>query len=137
MQTQQQAPIKRTYLSREESVMYDKEGYAPLVDTMNAARIEFPENMVKNIAGRRCDLIKIAPTHCVLALNTMFTVPRQFHLEIPDARISMIGCVLMRVNPNNTVEARFLRRMSDKDINRIYVYSTHPAHRNTKLDIRA
>ena len=39
MQSQPQ-PFKRSYMSKEESFMYDREGRVPLVDTMNAARIE-------------------------------------------------------------------------------------------------
>lgn len=36
-----QAPaFRRTYMSKEESFMYDREARLPLVDTMNAARIE-------------------------------------------------------------------------------------------------
>jgi len=136
METQTQV-FKRSYLAKEESFMYDREHAFAMVDTTNAARIEFTEKGVMHLAGRRCDLIKISPTGAILAINVMFAIPREFYLDIPDARINRIGCVLMKVHPNNTVEARFLRRMNEKDLNRIYVFSTHPAHRNVKLDIRA
>ena len=45
--------------------------------------------------------------------------------------------MLTRVNPNNTVEVRFLRMLTDKELNKIFVYSTHPAHKDYVLDIRA
>ena len=43
----------------------------------------------------------------------------------------------MREHPNNIVEARFLRPISDRDLNRIYAFSTHPSHRDVLLDLRA
>jgi hypothetical protein len=123
-------------MSKEESFMYDREGRIPLVDTMNAARIEYTEKAVMHMASRRCDLIKISPVSAVLVINTQFTVPRSFYLDIPDARINRVGCVLMRMHTNNTIEARFLSRMSDRDLNRIYAFSTHPSHRDALLDVR-
>ena len=36
---------------------------------------------------------------------------------------------------NNVVEARFLRMLTDRDLNCIFVYSIHPNHRNRTLDI--
>ena len=47
----------------------------------------------------------------------------------------MIGCLALRVHANDTVEARFLRLLAEKDMNRIFVYSTHPNHRDRILDI--
>lgn len=128
--------FRRTYMSKEESYMYDREGRIPLVDTMNAARIEYTEKAVMHLASRRCDLIKISPTAAVLAINVSFAVPRSFYLDIPDARINRIGCVLMKVHGDNTIEARFLSRISDRDLNRIYAFSTHPSHRDVLLDVR-
>jgi len=66
---------------------------------------------------------------------TQFRLPQNFYLDIPSARIQMIGCLLKRVHANNVVEARFLRLLTDRDLNRIFVYSTHPNHRNRTLDI--
>jgi len=43
----------------------------------------------------------------------------------------------MKVFPNNTVEVRFLRLLTEKEMNKIFVYSTHPAHKNRVLDIRS
>jgi hypothetical protein len=40
------------------------------------------------------------------------------------------------MHTNNTIEARFLSRMSDRDLNRIYAFSTHPSHRDVLLDVR-
>ena len=128
--------FRRTYMSREESFMYDREGNFPLVDTMNAARIEYTEKAVMHLASRRCDLVKISPTAAVLVINTRFTVPKTFYLDVPDAGISRVGCVLMRVHADDRIEARFLSRISDRDLNRIYAFSTHPAHRDVLLNVR-
>jgi len=43
----------------------------------------------------------------------------------------------MKVFSNNTVEVRFLRLLTEKEMNKIFVYSTHPAHKNRVLDIRS
>ena len=132
-----QAPaFRRTYMSKEESFMYDREARLPLVDTMNAARIEYTEKAVMHLASRRCDLVKISPTAAVLVINTSFVVPKSFYLDIPDARINRVGCVLMKMHANNIIEARFLSRMSDRDLNRIFAFSTHPSHRDVLLDVR-
>lgn len=89
-----------------------------------------------HLASRRCDLVKISPTAAVLVINTSFAVPQSFYLDIPDARINRVGCVLMKMHTNNIVEARFLSRMSDRDLNRIFAFSTHPSHRDVLLDVR-
>ncbi|MGV3552571.1 hypothetical protein [Rhizobium sp.] len=136
MQSQQQ-PFRRSYMSREESFIYDKEARVPMVDTMNAARIEFTEKGVMHLASRRCDLVKISPVGAMLVINTQFTVPRNFYLDIPDARINRVGCVLMKTHAINMIEVRFLSPMSDRDLNRVYAFSTHPSHRDVMLDIRA
>ena len=132
-----QAPaFRRSYMSKEESYMYDREGRDPLVDTTNAARIEYTEKAVKHLASRRCDLIKISPSAAVLAINVSFAVPKSFYLDIPDARINRVGCLLMRTHTTNIIEVRFLSRMSDRDLNRIFAFSTHPSHRDVLLDVR-
>ena len=132
-----QAPaFRRSYMSKEESFMYDREGRLPLVDTMNAARIEYTEKAVMHLASRRCDLIKISPTAAVLTINVSFAVPKSFYLDIPDARINRVGCVLMKMHTNNIIEARFLSQMSERDLNRIFAFSTHPSHRDVLLDVR-
>jgi hypothetical protein len=123
-------------MSKEESYMYDREGRDPLVDTMNAARIEYTEKAVMHLASRRCDLIKISPSAAVLAINVSFAVPQSFYLDIPDARINRVGCLLMRTHTTNIIEIRFLSRMSDRDLNRIFAFSTHPSHRDVLLDVR-
>lgn len=136
MDAQGQAP-KRNYLSKEESFMYDREKRFPMEDTMNAARIEFTEKGVMHLGARRCDLIKVSRSGAVIAINTQFTLPKQFYLDVPDARISRVGCILMKVFASNIAEIRFLSMMSEKDLDKIFVYSTHPKHRNRVLDIRA
>jgi hypothetical protein len=125
------------FLNKEESFMYDREQRFKMEDTMNAARIEYTEKGVMHMASRRCDIIRISMSSAVLAILTQFTLPKQFYLDIPDARITKVGCMLMRVNTNNTIEVRFLRLLTQKEMNKIFVYSTHPAHRDYVLDVRA
>ena len=117
--------------------MYDRETRFTMEDTMNAARIEYTEKGVMNMASRRCDIIRISRSQAVLGLLTQYSLPQQVYRDIPDARITKVGCLLMRVNANNTIEVRFLRVLSEKEMNRIFVYSTHPAHRDRVLDVRA
>ncbi len=124
------------YLSKEESFMYDREGKFPMTPTMNAARIEYTENGVLNMASRRCDILAISRSSATIAILTQYKLPRNFYLDLPDARINKVGCTLLRTNANNTVEVRFLRLLAEKELKRIFVYSTHPAHRNLTLDIR-
>jgi hypothetical protein len=128
---------KNHFLNKEESFMYDREQRFKMEDTMNAARLEYTENGVMNMAQRRCDVVKISQSSAVLALMTQYSLPKQFYLDIPDARISKVGCVLMRINANNTIDVRFLRLLLPKELNRIFVFSTHPNHRDRTLDVRA
>ncbi|TKT59053.1 hypothetical protein FDR95_10220 [Rhizobiaceae bacterium LC148] len=125
------------FLNREESFMYDRESRFKMEDTMNAARIEYTEKGVLNMAQRRCDVLRISRSGAVLGLLTQYKLPEQFYLDIPDARISKIGCLLMRANMNNTIDVRFLSLLSQKDLDRIFVFSTHPSHRDRTLDIRS
>jgi hypothetical protein len=125
------------FLKKEESFMYDRETRFRMEETMNAARIEFTEKHVMHMAGRRCDVVAISMSGAVLALLRQSNLPTEFVLDIPDARIMKIGCVLMRTNANNTIEVRFLRLLTQKDLDRIFVFSTHPAHRDKKLDVRS
>lgn len=129
--------LKNTYLSKEESFMYDREGCFKMEETCNAARIEYTEKVILNTASRRCDVIQISRSEAVLALSTQYVMPNEFYLDIPDAKISKIGCVTMRVNANNTMKVRFLRLLTQKELDRIFVFSTHPMHRNMTLDVRA
>jgi hypothetical protein len=130
------APGSNHFLNKEESFMYDREVRFRMEDTMNAARIEFTEKGVMHMASRRCDIIRISQSSAILAILTQYNLPKQFYLDIPDARILKVGCMLMKVFANNTVEVRFLRIMTEKELNKIFVYSTHPAHRDRVLDIR-
>jgi hypothetical protein len=125
------------YLKREESFMYDRESRFKMEDTMNAGRIEYTEKHVMHMAGRRCDVIRISMSGAVLALLTQTNLPNEFVLDIPDARIMKIGCVLMRQNANNTIEVRFLRLLTQKELDRVFIFSTHPAHKDRKLDVRS
>lgn len=131
------AEFGHTYLNDEESFMYDREGRFPMQETRNAARIEYTEKGVMHMAARRCDILAISKSAAILGLMTQYHVPRQFYLDIPDARITKIGCVLMKILPKNRIEVRFLRLLEDREMNRIFVYSTHPAHKDYVLDVRA
>ncbi|WEX78064.1 hypothetical protein PYH37_002914 [Sinorhizobium numidicum] len=127
--------MHRHFLNKEESFMYDREVNFPMEDTRNEARIEFTEKAVQNLSSRRCEIIKLSKSSAVISILTQFQLPQNFYLDIPSARIPLIGCLLKRVHANNIIEARFLRLLSDRDLNRIFVYSTHPSHRNRTLDI--
>ncbi|GEO85220.1 hypothetical protein GCM10007920_42400 [Ciceribacter naphthalenivorans] len=132
-----QAVSGNHFLKREESFMYDREGRFPMEDTMNAARIEYTEKGVMHMAARRCDIIRISVSGAVISLLTQYNLPQQFYLDIPDARINKIGCLLMKAYANNTAELRFLRMLTQKELDRIFVFSTHPAHRDRVLDVRS
>ncbi|WP_420839862.1 hypothetical protein [Allorhizobium sonneratiae] len=124
------------YLKKEESFMYDREIRFRMEDTMNAGRLEYTEKGMTHMASRRCDVIRISQSGAVVALLTQFNLPRQFYLDIPDARISKVGSVLMKSFANNTAEIRFLRLLTQKELDRIFVFSTHPAHKDKVLDVR-
>ena len=132
-----QVPAPRnSYLNKEESFMYDREKSFPLEDTCNEARIEFTETGgIMNLVSRRCQIIKLSKSGAVIAISTKFKLPQNFYLDIQSARIPMIGCLVQRVHANDLLEARFLRMLSDKDLQRIFVYSTHRNHQNRTLDI--
>ena len=132
-----QVPAPRnSYLNKEESFMYDREKSFPLEDTCNEARIEFTETGgIMNLVSRRCQIIKLSKSGAVIAISTKFKLPKNFYLDIQSARIPMIGCLVQRVHANDLLEARFLRMLSDKDLQRIFVYSKHRNHQNRTLDI--
>lgn len=132
-----QNAVFATYLRDQESFMYDREPRFPMVDTMNAARIEYTEKGMTHLASRRCDIIRISKSTAILSLLTQYKLPTDCYLDLPDARITKIGCKVLKVNLNNTIEVRFLRLLTDKEMNKIFVYSIHPSHKNVKLDIRA
>ncbi|WP_165221197.1 hypothetical protein [Affinirhizobium pseudoryzae] len=117
--------------------MYDRETRFKLEETMNAGRIEFTEKHVMHMGQRRCDVIAISMSGAVLSLLSQSNLPNEFVLDIPDARIMKIGCVLMRMNTNNTIDVRFLRMLTEKELDRIFIFSTHPAHKDRKLDVRS
>ncbi|MVA24871.1 hypothetical protein V6582_07440 [Agrobacterium vitis] len=124
------------YLRREESFMYDREGRFRMEDTMNSGRLEYTEKGMSHMASRRCDIIRISQSGAVISLLTQFNLPKQFYLDIPDARINKVGGLLMKTFSNNTAEIRFLRLLTQKELDRIFVFSTHPAHRDRVLDVR-
>lgn len=125
------------YLRREESFMYDRENRFRMEDTMNAGRIEYTEKGMTHVASRRCDVVRISMSGAVISLLTQFNLPKQFYLDIPDARITKVGGLLMKTFANNTAEVRFLRLLTQKELDRIFVFSTHPAHKDRVLDVRS
>lgn len=135
MRFQDQGP-RGSYLNKEESFMYDREKSFPMEDTCNEARIEFTESGgLVNLVSRRGVIVKLSRSGAVITMTTKFQLPRNFYLDIVSARLPMIGCLTQRVYPNDVVEARFLRMLSDKDLQRIFVYSTHRNHQGRTLDI--
>lgn len=128
-------PVLQHFLNKEESFMYDRETSFPMEDTRNDARIEYTEKGMTHLSSRRCEIVKLSKSGAVISILTKYHLPQNFYLDIPSARIRMVGCLLKRVYANNLIEARFLRVLTDRDLNRIFVYSTHPNHRNRTLDI--
>lgn len=116
--------------------MYDREGRFRMEDTMNSGRLEYTEKGMSHMASRRCDIIRISQSGALISLLTQFNLPKQFYLDIPDARINKVGGLLMKTFSNNTAEIRFLRLLTQKELDRIFVFSTHPAHRDRVLDVR-
>ncbi|MDQ0457024.1 hypothetical protein [Rhizobium paknamense] len=125
------------FLKKEESFMYDREIRFRMEDTMNAGRIEYTEKGMTHMASRRCDIIRISQSGAIIALLTQYNLPKQFYLDIPDARITKVGSLLMKTFSNNTAEVRFLRLLTQKELDRIFVFSTHPAHKDRVLDVRS
>ncbi|WP_412556111.1 hypothetical protein [Sinorhizobium meliloti] len=97
--------------------------------------LRLPEKGMQHLSSRRCEIIKLSRSSALIGILTQFQLPQNFYLDIPSARIPLIGCLLRRVHANNIIEARFLRLLSERDLDRIFVYSTHPNHRNRTLDI--
>jgi len=129
------APVLQHFLNKEESFMYDRETSFPMEDTRNEARIEYTEKGMTQLSSRRCEIIKLSKSGALISILTQYQLPQNFYLDIPSARIQMVGCLLKRVHANNVIEARFLRMLTHRDLNRIFVYSSHPNHRNRTLDI--
>ncbi|CAH0339522.1 hypothetical protein PDO_0965 [Rhizobium sp. PDO1-076] len=117
--------------------MYDRENRYRMEDTMNAGRLEYTENGMTHMAARRCDVVRISMSGAIISLITQVNLPKQFYFDIPDARINKIGSILLKTFSNNTAEIRFLRLLTQKELDRIFVFSTHPAHRDRVLDVRS
>ncbi len=127
---------KPHFLNREESFMYDREVHFPMEDTCNDALIEYTEKGIQYATARRCQLIRIGRSKAVVAIATQFALPETFYLRIIGPRINKIGCLRARVSPKDTMDVRFLTHLAQRDLDRIFVYSTHPAHRGRLLDLR-
>lgn len=126
--------VKRTgsYLSREESVMYDKEPKFPLEATNNAARVEYLRNGLTFAESRRCKLSRISRSGAIIEFAVDSVIPDSMTLDIPDARIEKIGCVKQSERCTTigekrvTVTLRFLRMLSEKELASIKQHSLLP-----------
>jgi hypothetical protein len=126
--------VKRTgsYLSREESFMYDKETKFPLEATNNAARVEYMRNGLTFTESRRCKLSRISRSGAIIEFSVDAALPDAMTLDIPDARIEKIGCV--KAGERRTtigeksvnVTLRFLRMLSEKELASIKQHSLLP-----------
>ncbi|THA56024.1 hypothetical protein, partial [Ensifer adhaerens] len=106
------APVLQHFLNKEESFMYDRETSFPMEDTRNEARIEYTEKGMTQLSSRRCEIIKLSKSGALISILTQYQLPQNFYLDIPSARIQMVGCLLKRVHANNVIEARFLRMLT-------------------------
>lgn len=127
--TQSKGTGRTSYLSREESHMYDKEPQYPLEATSNAAVVEYTLNGLTHLESRRCTLVRISKSSAHIEFTTEGRVADQMTLAIPDARIERLGCVKVREHQSRlsgnkvTVILRFLRLLSDQELASIMKYS--------------
>ncbi|MDW9481920.1 hypothetical protein GOB57_25045 [Sinorhizobium meliloti] len=118
-----------SYLSREESFMYDKEPKFPLEATNNAARIEYAKNGLSFLESRRCQITRISKSGAIVEFAVETEVPECATLDIPDARVSKVGCVKLSERRNRlgdnrvSVTLRFLRMLTDKELGSIKQHS--------------
>ncbi|WP_043627163.1 hypothetical protein, partial [Ensifer sp. ZNC0028] len=89
--------------NKEESFMYDRETNFPMEDTRNEARIEYTERGMTQLSSRRCEIIKLSKSGALIGILTKYQLPQNFYLDIPRARIPMVGCLLKRVHANNVI----------------------------------
>jgi hypothetical protein len=127
--------LKKTgsYLAREESFMYDKEPKFPLEATSNAARIEYAKKGLSDLESRRAQITRISKSGAILDFMVDMEIPDSVTLDIPDARITKIGCV--KVNERRSrlgdskvsVTLRFLRMLTDQELGSIRQHSLLPS----------
>jgi hypothetical protein len=128
-----------SYLSREESFMYDKEPKFPLEATNNAARVEYSKNGLTFLESRRCQITRISKAGAIIDFMVDTELPDSVTLDIPDARIEKIGCVKKAEQRNRlgdskvSVTLRFLRVLTDKEMANIKQYSLLPQARQPNV----
>lgn len=121
-----------SYLTREESFMYDKEPKFPLEATNNAARIEYAKKGLSFLESRRCQISRISKSGAIVDFTVDTEVPDSLTLDIPDARIEKIGCVKVNERRNRdgdskvSVTLRFLRTLTDRELGSIKQHSLLP-----------
>lgn len=119
-----------TYLTREESFIYDKEPKFPLEATSNAALIGYPTKGLSFVESRRGQVTRISKSGVIIDFMVDAAVPENVTLDIPDARIVKIGCVKVSERRNRlgdsrlSVTLRFLRLLTDREIENIKKHST-------------
>lgn len=119
-----------SYLSREESFMYDKEPKFPLEATNNGARVEYTLNGLSHTESRRCTLLRISRSSAMVEFETDGRVADQLNLAIPDARLEKIGCVKVAEQKSRmsgskvTVTLRFLKLLEEKDVAKVLALSS-------------
>ncbi|MBY3155329.1 hypothetical protein HFO56_23685 [Rhizobium laguerreae] len=132
---------KRTgsYLSREESFMYDKEPKFPLEATNNAARVEYLRNGLTFTESRRCKLVRISRAGAIIEFTVDTVLPDSMTLDVPDARIEKIGCVKQSERRTTlgekgvNVTLRFLRMLTEKELGKIKQNSLLPKGQQQRL----
>jgi hypothetical protein len=115
---------KRTgsYMTREESFMYDREPKFPLEATNNAGRVEYMRNGLSFTESRRCTLTRISRASAIIAFPVEAELPGSMTLDIPDARIAKIGCVKQSERKTSMgdvkvmVTLRFLRTLTEREL---------------------
>lgn len=128
-----------SYLSREESFMYDKEPKFPLEATNNAARVEYSKNGLTFMESRRGQITRISKAGAIIDFMVDTELPDSVTLDIPDARIEKIGCVKKAEQRNRigdakvSVTLRFLRVLTDKEMANIKRYSLLPQARQPNV----
>lgn len=117
-----------SYFTREESFMYDKETKFPLEATSNAARVEYLRNGLTFMESRRCHITRISRSSAIVEFSVDSEVPSEMTLDIPDARVSKVGCVKLSERRSRvgdaklTVTLRLLRLLTEAELENIKRY---------------
>jgi hypothetical protein len=113
-----------SYMNKTESQIYDKEPNYPLRPTMNAGRIEYQLRGMTHLESRRCSISRISESSAIVEFSVESEhVPSQCSLDIPDARINKIGCVLVNQR-SKCATYRFLRLLTKQELEAILANST-------------